>query len=273
MTTVLRVAVVGAILLIAAVTGQSVAAAACRAGDTVCVLQQRLEAAERYLTDRPGTVGFVLRDRVTGAKYRNAAAAKPIWTASTIKLAMVADLLAREQSGSVRLTAADREDMVAMLRSSDNDAADALWSRYGGTTNVFNTNFPRYGMRMVSPQPGFGDVFPYWGFQKGTADDFDALMNFVLTSLRPANATAVVAEMQRVDGDQRWGVCGVGPAMTPGCKNGWSQEQGGWVVNSVGFAGPQQRYTLAIMNSLDGEGGYDDGVATTSELSRILLAS
>ncbi len=42
--------------------------------------------------------------------------------------------------------------------------------------------------------------------------------------------------------------------MTPGNKNGWSQEQGGWVVNSVGFAGPTQRYTLAIMNGLNGQG-------------------
>ena len=52
---------------------------------------------------------------------------------------------------------------------------------------------------------------------------------------------------------------------------GGAQEQGGGVVNSVGFAGPGQRYTLAIMNGLGGDGGYDDGVQTTTELSRILL--
>ena len=60
--------------------------------------------------------------------------------------------------------------------------------------------------------------------------------------------------------------------MTPGNKNGWSQEQGGWVTNSVGFAGPGQRYTLAVMNALGGECGYDDGVATTSRLAELLLA-
>lgn len=247
------------------------ASANCAAPDPQCVLQQRIAAAEKYVATRPGTVGFVLRDRVTGARYRNAEAGTPIWTASTIKLAMVADLLSREQAGALRLTATDREQMTAMLRNSDNDAADSLWSRYGGTGNVFNTNFGRYGMKSVQPQPGFGDVYPYWGFQKGTADDFDALMNYVLTDLTPANAAAVVAEMQRVDSTQRWGVWGAGAAMAPGNKNGWSQEQGGWVVNSVGFAGPGQRYTLAIMNSLGGRGGYDEGVQTTTELARILL--
>jgi hypothetical protein len=235
-------------------------------------LSQRIAAAEQYLATRPGTVGFVLRDRVTGGKYRSANAATPIWTASTIKLAMVVDLLTREQAGQIRLSDADRRQMVAMLRSSDNAAADELWSRYGGTDQVFNANFARYGMPTVRPQSGFGDVFPYWGFQKGTADDFDGLMNYVLTGLAPGNAAAVVAEMQRVDGDQQWGVWGAGSAMTPGNKNGWSQEEGGWVVNSVGFAGPQQRYTLSIMNALGGAGGYDDGVETTTNLARILLS-
>ena len=44
------------------------------------------------------------------------------------------------------------------------------------------------------------------------------------------------------------------------------------MVNSVGFAGAQQRYTLAIMNALGDGGGYDDGVATTTQVSRILLS-
>ncbi|MEU0497306.1 tat pathway signal sequence [Mycobacterium sp. NPDC006124] len=238
-----------------------------------CDLSRRIAAAEQYLQSRPGTVGFVLRDRVTGVTYRNANAATPIWTALTIKLAMVADLLTRQRAGVVSLTDSDRNLMVAMLRRSDNDAADALWSKYGGPQQAFNANFPRYGMPNVVPQPGFGDVFPYWGFQKATADDFDGLMNYVLTGLAPGDAAAVVAEMQRVDANQQWGVWGAGPAMAPGNKNGWSQEQGGWVVDSVGFAGPRQRYTLAIMNALGGEGGYDDGVETTTQLSRLLLAS
>lgn len=263
---------VAAALFITAIALPSPARAECTPSDAQCDLRTRIAAAERYLADRPGTVGFVLRDRASGATYRNADAGTPIWTASTIKLAMVADLLTREQTGTLRLTGSDRDRMVAMLRSSDNNAADALWSRYGGPTGVFNANFPRYGMPGIQPVPGFGNVYPYWGFQKGTANDFDGLMNYVFTGLSATNASGVIAEMQRVDGSQQWGVWGAGPTMAPGNKNGWSQEEGGWVVNSVGFAGPQQRYTLSVMNALGGEGGYDDGVATTTELSRILLA-
>jgi hypothetical protein len=59
--------------------------------------------------------------------------------------------------------------------------------------------------------------------------------------------------------------------MLPGNKDGWSLEQGGWVVNSVGFAGPGQRYTIAVMNSLESDGAYNDGVATTTHLGQLLL--
>ena len=92
----------------------------------------RIAAADSYLATRPGAVGYVLRDRKTGAVYRNSHAADPVWTASTIKLAMVVDLLTRQRAGSIALTDADNRLIAAMLHSSDDDAADTLWSRYGG---------------------------------------------------------------------------------------------------------------------------------------------
>lgn len=239
-----------------------------------CDLRSRIASAEQYLESRPGRTGFVLRDRVTGFRYANAAAADLTWTASTIKLAMVVDLLARERAGAVRLSGADRQSMASMLHESDNAAADALWTRYGGPDRqAFNRNFPRYGMTDVRPQRGFGDVYPYWGFQKSSTHDLDRLMNYALSGLAPADTAAVVAEMQRVDDNQRWGVWGAGAGMRPGNKNGWSEEQGGWVANSVGFAGPDQRFTLAVMNDLGGEGAFAEGSQTTTTVSRILLGS
>lgn len=234
----------------------------------------RITQADEYLRTRPGTVGYVLRDRTTGLAHRNSAAGAMIWTASTIKLAMVVDLLTRATAGQISLTAEDRQLMADMMHSSDSDAADALWARFGGADHMaFNRNFPAYGMTGLRPQPGFGDTYPDWGFQKSTADDLDRLMNYTLGRLPAAQTAAIVAEMQGVDANQQWGVWGAGPDMAPGNKNGWSPEQGGWVVNSVGFAGPGQRYTLAIMNSLEGDGGFEDGMQTTTRLAEILLGS
>jgi hypothetical protein len=60
--------------------------------------------------------------------------------------------------------------------------------------------------------------------------------------------------------------------MSPGNKDGWSLEDSGWVINTVGFAGKGQHYTLAVMNDLGGDGDYDDGVATTTHVAHLLLA-
>ncbi len=238
-----------------------------------CDFAGRIAAADAYLATRPGSVGYVLRDRQTGTIHRNAHAGELVWTASTIKLAMVVDLLIRQREGAVSLTPADQTLMSAMMHSSDDDAADTLWARYSGPDHqAFNTGFPRYGMTDLQPQRGFSATFPYWGFQKSTADDLDRLMDYVLTRLDPAQTSAIVSEMQNVAPNQQWGVWGAGPAMSPGNKDGWSLEQGGWVVNSAGFAGPGQRYTLSIMNSLGNDGGYDDGVATTTHLAQLLLS-
>jgi hypothetical protein len=107
---------------------------------------------------------------------------------------------------------------------------------------------------------------------KCTPADLDRLMTYVLRSLPAGVRSYIVTEMRAVGANQRWGVWGAGPAARPGNKNGWSQEQGGWVINSVGFAGPGERYTLTLMNSLNGRGGYDAGVATVTKVSSLLLA-
>jgi hypothetical protein len=236
-------------------------------------LGARVAAADAFVATRPGVVGYVLRDRKTGAVYRNTHAADPVWTASTIKLAMVVDLLSRQRGGSITLTDADNRLIAAMLHSSDDDAADTLWSRYGGPDHqAYNNDFPAYGMTDLRPQRGFTNIFPYWGFQKATPDDLDRLINYTLTRLNPADTASIVEALQHVDPDQQWGVWGAGPAMAPGNKDGWSLEDHGWVVNTVGFAGAGQRYTLAVMNDLGNDGGYDDGVATTTRVSELLLA-
>lgn len=236
-------------------------------------MQARIAAADDYLATRPGSVGYVLRDRRTAAAHRNSHAGELVWTASTIKLAMVVDLLVRQGAGEIVLNGADRDLIAAMLHSSDDDAADILWTRFGGADyQAYNADFSRYGMADLRPQVGFSRIYPYWGFQKSTADDLDRLINYALTALDPVDAAGIVEALQQVAPNQQWGVWGAGTPMAPGNKDGWSLEQGGWVTNSVGFAGAGQRYTLAIMNALGDAGGYDDGVATTTQLSRLLLA-
>ena len=238
-----------------------------------CDFQRRISEVQEYLAGRPGTTGVVLHDLRTGAVWHNDHAADPTWTASTIKLAMVVDLFTRDHAGEITLTGEDRDLIQSMLNSSDDEAADTLWYRYSGDDHMaFNDNFPAYGLSSLEPQEGYTDFYPYWGFQKCTPEDLDRLIHHVLTDLPDEDRTYILDQMRSVARNQQWGVWGAGPAAQPGNKNGWSEEDGGWVVNSVGFAGPGERYTLAEMNNLRGEGGYDAGRETVTHVAELLFA-
>lgn len=237
-----------------------------------CDFQNRIAAVQTYLNSRPGTTGVVLHDMRTGAVWENDHATDSTWTASTIKLAMVVDLFTRDRAGEIDLTDDDRALIRAMLHSSDDDAADELWYRYAGGDHMsFNDNFPTYGLTSLKPQKGYSKYYPYWGFQKCTPEDLDRLIHYVLTDLPADERGYIIGEMRTVDPDQQWGVWGAGKAAQPGNKNGWSEEDGGWVMNTVGFVGPDQRYTLSAMNNLRGEGDYDTGRETVTHVAELLF--
>lgn len=232
-------------------------------------LQRRITKAQAYAASRPGVAGIVVRDRETGAVWRNANSRTHIWGCSTPKLAMVVDLLLRNDSGGIRLTAEDRDLMQKMLHSSDNDAATTLWKRYGAED--YATRFPSYGMTDMK----FTAEHPHtWGWILTTTNDLDRLMNYVLTKLPAIHRDYIVREMRTVDHNQQWGVWGAGHAASPGNKNGWSDDNddGSWITNSVGFVGPKERFTVSIMNNTKViEGGFDVGRESTTKISSILF--
>ncbi|MFE3188233.1 tat pathway signal sequence [Nocardia sp. NPDC059240] len=240
-------------------------------------MSNRIAAVDNYLATRPGITGYVMRDRVSGGIYRNGNADTNFWTASTIKLAIAEDLLNRARVGAIQLGPDDRALMESMLATSNDNAADILWNKYAGIDRMsFNNAFRANGMTGLVPLPPTTNIeqvklFPDWGFQQCSPADLDRLMDNVLTRMHPDDRAYLLDRMRRVDTNQHWGVWGAGAAMNPGLKNGWSDEQGGWVVNSVGFAGPGERYTLAIMTEQGDQGGYTDGAETTTHVAQLLF--
>lgn len=243
-----------------------------------CEQQERFAAVEAHIARTVGENGFlgvVFGDRTTGATWRAGATDHPGWTASTIKLAMAADMLARDRAGTIALSATDHRDIDTMLNFSDNAATDRLWKQFGGDAMLgrFRTELGMGGLRFV---PGFTRT-TYWGFAKCTTDDLAALMQHVLTRTDPADRSYLVAAMRGVAPNQQWGVWGAGAAQQPGNKDGWSEETDSygkhWVTDTVGFAGPDERYVVAIMYQVAPGGSLADGVHAVSDVAAMLFGA
>jgi len=232
-----------------------------------------LAAAQALLRRQPGTMGVVVRDRRTGTLWRAGTTDHLTWTASTIKLALVTAVLEGARAGGLAVDAAARRAIADILDHSDDAAATALWQRYGRDTlvPVFQR---RYGMAGLTFPPGFPRA---WGHLKCTAEDLADLMSYVLDRLDPTDRAYLVDRMRQVGPIQRWGVWSAGPALRPGTKDGWSIEPdpGGrhWVTNAVGFAGPDERYVVAVMYQLPAGPGIDVGVHAVSDLVATLFGA
>lgn len=241
-----------------------------------CTQQQRFTAAADYVNRNVSGQGYlsvVFTDRQNGRAWRVGPTQHEGWTASTIKLAIATDLLRRQRAHQITLTAADRRDMDAMLHSSDNAASDRLWTRFGGEEMLARFR-AQYGMTGLHFVPGF-TAKTYWGFVKCTTDDLAALLNYVFTEVDAADRTYLVNAMRGVAPNQQWGVWAAGSEQRPGNKDGWSYETDPygkhWVTNTIGFAGPGERYLIAVMYQVNPSGTLAAGVHTVSDVVALLF--
>jgi hypothetical protein len=228
--------------------------------------QQRYAAASALVRAKPGYLGVIVRDRRTGAVWRTGVTDHLTWTASTIKLALVTSLLERAGTGEITLDATARQQIADILSFSSDGAATTLWNRYGKDAQVARFQ-QAYGMTGLTFIPGFPRI---WGHMKCTAEDLMRLMSYILDRLNQADRDNIVNGMRHVGAIQQWGVWAAGPTLQPGTKNGWSIEPDGgsrhWVTNAVGFAGPDQRYAVAVMYHLPAGASIGDGVHTVSDV-------
>jgi hypothetical protein len=230
-----------------------------------CIMQKRITEVQNYLAGSPGEIGIVLRDRQDGAVWRDSDAGTEFPAASTIKLAMIVDLLLRNQSGQIELSDDDWDQIDQILNESSDTAADQLWSEYFDRS--FLDRIAGYGM----PDAEFSQDPPYWGYMYCTADDLDGLIGYVLDKLPASMRDFIVSRLRHVASDQQFGVWGAGSHAEPGNKDGWEDDSGVWIIDSVGFAGSGARYTLSMMYDLEGNGTFSDGANTLTQIAALLF--
>ena len=230
---------------------------------------RRFDAATALIASKKGHIGIVVEDRQTGLIWRGGEPNTLIWAGSTPKLAFALALREWARSRGTALDANTNTQIAAMLAVSDNHAADTLWNRYATSDPAaWMTRFHGFGMTTAT----YVDTFPKrWGFVKCSAQDLVGLMDYILTKADPTDRAYLVNAMRTVGDIQHWGVWGAGSALQPGVKDGWSVEKDAgkdhWITATVGFAGPNERYSIGAMyHQLPGGDTIDEGVHTLTDL-------
>jgi hypothetical protein len=256
-----------------------------------------------YVDGRGGVVQAALFDAKTGRTYRLSNGDNTQYTASIVKVDILARWLRRFQKQRVEIPDdipySIRYLMQRMIQNSDNAAATSLF-HFGGGCNAltrFNTLIP-----MDDTEVGCESATYYgWGNTKTTAADQVRLMK-VFAYGKPKGVLGPDARsygrqlMQGVEPDQRFGIsCGPwgrscsppnyadpDPDVTVALKNGWKTlptctqpiDQCPWQVNSTGWVrGNGRDYVLTVLTTRNpvGTGGLDGfnyGIDTIQNVSK-----
>ncbi|MFC4772832.1 serine hydrolase [Enterococcus hermanniensis] len=170
----------------------------------------------------------------------------PFYTASIIKVSILAQILHLEQTKQLTVSDEERTLMQSMIEQSDNEATTYLLTNkldgYNGTAPLFKA----LKMRHSAPD------LTAWGTSTTTATDQITLLNEIFFSnnfLNKENTAYIENLMGNIESDQNWGISAISDESQ--LKNGWLQyNEAGWIVNSIGhviIAGKE--YTMAVLTN------------------------
>lgn len=186
---------------------------------------------------------------------------------SVVKVPVLLTLLDRAATEHRRLTEDETRLATKMIEESDNDATTALWVKLGGAKTV-QRFLDNAGITGASIDPDD------WGDSTMSASAGAGLLARLIEGEildAPGRAFAMQL-MERVDPAQSWGAT-VSSSFTAetGTKNGWYPEDDGWVLNSFGYALPDDgspEYTIAIFSR--GHPSYADGIHSLEVIASLI---
>ncbi|MEU6730417.1 serine hydrolase [Nonomuraea wenchangensis] len=221
----------------------------------------------RYLFRRPGRIVYAVHDLVSGITLGYGRQRDELVTAGGATVDIVMALLARRPG---RLDETARELAERMIRKGDHRAADAVWSRIGGS-GAMSAFYRRIGLSHTTPGPGAG-----WSGTTSSPSDRVRLLKVLVKGgggLSAADRDLVLGLMGRVQEDQSWGVSAAARrGDRVALKNGSAPRpfvRGTWAVSSYGrIAGPGRDLLLSVQSDL--QPGDGAGIETVEGVARMI---
>ncbi|GAA4841061.1 serine hydrolase [Actinomycetospora corticicola] len=208
--------------------------------------QGAVDAGDAAVARDDATVGIAVLDRLTGTLATNDAGAFAFHSASLSKLLTTVDAF----TGPAEVTESDRQRIVAALGPSDDDAMNALWSRFGGQEGITRV-IDALGLQDTAVP----DDPSQWGEVRLSPRDVVSVLDFVADGLAPAARDLVLGALaaapeEGADGfDQAFGL--LDPA-----QRGDARAKQGWLcclddridLHSAGFPDASERFAVAILS-------------------------
>ncbi|MFD5868927.1 serine hydrolase [Corynebacterium sp. NPDC060344] len=236
-------------------------------------IEARMDEATETIADEGGLIGMAFLDRETGELICNDQCLDSFALASLSKvfIAEVVGYTNYESPGRRGKIERGEGDMPVegnadamlrddMVRYSDNEATNALWSRYGGTAIVDNVT-ERYGLSDATiPNPD-------WGSTKSSAADMVTFFDGVLSGegdLSEVETRYLVQLMYSLprysygNADQNIGLRAALPDEFVGVKGGWYDPK---IRTSAGFFGEDDRYVMAVLSRDVSPEEFTDAIA------------
>ena len=221
-------------------------------------------AIAAYVAGRDDNVTVAVEDLTTGAIYQFRPGVVEN-TASTLKVDILATLLAEAQAAGRSLTPEEQSMAVPMIEESLDSAADALWTQLGpAAVGAFERE-----AGMTSTAPATDGV---WGTTTTTALDRLAMLRTLVEPnplLTDASRAYVLDLMENITPSQDWGATGgVSPGVNVALKNGFAVIDG-WQINTTGWVnGGGRDYLIAVLTN--GNASEQYGIDTVNAVSSLV---
>lgn len=236
-------------------------------------IQARMDEATKTVTEAGGTIGMAFLDRETGEFICNDQCLDSFALASLSKvfIAEVVGYTNYDRPGRRGEIEAGEGDMPVegnadamlrddMVRYSDNEATNALWSQYGGT-KVIDSVKERYGLTDATIANSD------WGSTMSSAADmvtfFDGLLagEGGLSEVETRYLVQLMYSLPRYsygNSDQNIGLRAALPDEFVGVKGGWVDPK---IRTSAGFFGEDDRYVIAVLSRNVSPAEFTDAIA------------
>jgi hypothetical protein len=231
--------------------------------------------AQRITAGADGFASFTLIDRHNGRRIGDPRSTQQTFSESTIKVWLAADLLATRAAAGVQLTPYETARMTAMIRLSDDNAAEVIWRWLGADESIENM------IRICHLQDT--TVYPeWWSKTQISARDLARLGDCIVPGknkfLSPTVGAPLLALMRSVDPTNAFGIGQVhpaGPTAPVAVKNGWTEHGSSdgtvWNVNCLGIWGTNNRWVLAVTTRFPATRGLDYGAGLCRQVTRAVL--